>query len=251
LGNIYASENEIIDFPAWLISSAKAFRNHVTATFKGKVFRVTMGQVHKEWEKWNPLLNLTNYILTDVWNQLESKQWYTIDQWAINKGRESLYADRIHYDGLLTDATLQVFLNILCPQQGIPVVFPINLPSTTEIVGKFLVIKTGERFVVDTEGYLHQFENRSLCFQTLKNLGFLNITHDVVSLLPKSSKVVEVCKNSSLIQPFHDKGVYIMSNNKMEKFANSHVFKSQGYDFENVVQIPQWEFRLLPSLSFV
>lgn len=245
LGNIYSSESEIIDFPAWLISSAKAFRNHVTATFKGEVVRVTMGQVHKDLETLNPLVNLTNYILTDVWNQENSKEWYTIDQWAINKGRESLYADRIHYGGLLTDATLQVFLNILCPQRGIPVVFPIDLPSTTEIVGKSLVINSGENFVVDTEGYLHQFENKSLCFQTLKILGSLNITRDVVRLLPKGSKVVEVCKNSSLIQPFFDKSVYLLSNNKLQKFANSRVFKSQGYDFVDVVKIPQWEFRLL------
>jgi hypothetical protein len=137
-------------------------------------------------------------------------------------------------------------LNILCPQRGIPVALPIDLPSTTEIAGKLLVVDTGDRFVVDTEGFLHQFGNNSFCFQTLKNLGTLDITHNVMRLLPKSSKVVAVCKNSSLIQPFHDKYVYIMSNNRMERFANRHAFISQGHDFENVVKIPQKEFLLLP-----
>jgi hypothetical protein len=38
LGMKYAAKCKIIDYPAWLASSAKAFRDHITVAFKGRYF---------------------------------------------------------------------------------------------------------------------------------------------------------------------------------------------------------------------
>lgn len=47
LGMKYATRSKFIDYPSWLVSSAKGFRDHVAATFKGKIFRITLSEVHK------------------------------------------------------------------------------------------------------------------------------------------------------------------------------------------------------------
>lgn len=47
LGMKYAARSNIIDYPSWLVSSAKAFRDHIAATFKGEIFRITLSEVHK------------------------------------------------------------------------------------------------------------------------------------------------------------------------------------------------------------
>ena len=48
----------------------------------------------------------------------EDQMWYTIDQWAINKGRNHLYNDDIHFVGPLNSATVHQVLNMLCPGGG-------------------------------------------------------------------------------------------------------------------------------------
>ena len=44
--------------------------------------------------------------------------WYTLDQWEINKGRQRLYNDHVHFVGPLTFAALTQMLNIVCPNGG-------------------------------------------------------------------------------------------------------------------------------------
>lgn len=171
------------DMRAWLTASAVNFKSHLTAVFKGKVFRVTMAAANKNgnlccqdnisilelciaiYENLNvgrvaslsPKLLETNRVLAQLW-QTESvdpsEMWYHIDQWAINEGRDELYNDHIHFNGPLTQATLQQMLNELCPGRGNTTI-PNKWPRP-DLDGSILKLKD-EYFLVDKEGYLRGF----------------------------------------------------------------------------------------------
>lgn len=110
-----------IDYEKWLRHSAAAFRGHLSATFKGQVFRFTNAEYnqHAEWGHKSYRLALVNNVLAEEWAPDSSDMpWYTIDQWAINKRHNDLYNDRIHFNGVLTHALLTQMLNELCPGGG-------------------------------------------------------------------------------------------------------------------------------------
>ena len=111
----------IVDGQSWLRSSAAAFRGHLAATFRGHVFRVTNSQTRTTAKHLTPYLLQIDEMLWELWqpgSEPEAQRWYTIDQWAINRGRDHLYNDHVHWVGPLTSATLHQMLNILCPGGG-------------------------------------------------------------------------------------------------------------------------------------
>lgn len=110
-----------VDFEHWLVASAGAFRAHLSAAFKGQVFRITHAEFNPTGmdASRTPGLQRVNDLLWQVWQPgAEEKPWYTIDQWPINHGRHSLYDDDIHYNGPLTHASMHQVLNELCPGGG-------------------------------------------------------------------------------------------------------------------------------------
>jgi hypothetical protein len=80
--------------------------------------------------------------------------WYTIDQWAINEGRDHLYNDHIHYSGKLTHATLFQVLNMICPQFGIDRDFMEAHANRIIYTGAYDHYNI---YFADNGGYLHKF----------------------------------------------------------------------------------------------
>lgn len=156
MGMAYDINNGKIDERAWLRSSASAFRRHITATFPGKVFRVTNSQTLKHVQHMTPSLLEMDQMLWELWrpgSEPDEEQWYTIDQWSINRGRDDLYNDHVHWVGPLTQATLHQVLNLLCPGEGIEEV--LQWPRL-DLIGKMLVHEDSARgkqyFVADSRG---------------------------------------------------------------------------------------------------
>jgi hypothetical protein len=57
--------------------------------------------------------------------------------------------------------------------------------------------------------------------------------------------IKKLCRKLSLIQQVNDKLAYILADGKLQKFQNRHDFVSQGYDYENIIKVPDWKFELL------
>jgi hypothetical protein len=115
------SKSPGVDYKAWMLSQAAAFKGHLAATFKGQVFRVTHGEFmsNSNLAPRTPNLQRTNDLLWEVWQPDNSElPWYTIDQWPINQNRHHLYDDAVHFNGPLTHAMLHQVLNELCPGGG-------------------------------------------------------------------------------------------------------------------------------------
>lgn len=145
----------------WLVDSATHFHDYIRKAFRGDhVFQITLSQIHREWEPHSHDHYDTNVELYKIWKDIfipvpsSSKhlhhplqEWFLIDQWAINEGREFLYNDRIHFAGPLTDASLQQIMNSMCPGEGIDLSFPSTLPLTTDIVGKLLFVSKSDETI--------------------------------------------------------------------------------------------------------
>ncbi len=92
---------------AWLQSSASAFRSHISAVFPGNVFRLNNAHVGKKYAQNQECVDEVNQILNELWfTGSESNPWYSIDQRAINEGRDHYYNDALHFVGPLTLASL-------------------------------------------------------------------------------------------------------------------------------------------------
>ena len=117
--------SKYIDLDRWLTDSAIAFRENIyNSQFKGTIFRVTMSAFSKNDNlKFNPVIIHNNKLLWNLWNTDNNytKEWYTIDQYAINHGRYHSYSDAVHFPGVLTYATLYQIMNTVCPNHGVDV----------------------------------------------------------------------------------------------------------------------------------
>ena len=113
-----------IDTERWMLESVPTFLDALCTTFPGHVFRFTMAQLFAR----NLAVKGVRGVPYEdaLWRQHFSPDaasaaktcaagMHTIDQAAINAGRNHLYNDGIHYQGLLTHATLQQLFNTLCP----------------------------------------------------------------------------------------------------------------------------------------
>lgn len=297
VGYSYAVPTSIIDNQAWIADAAKHFHENIRRTFRGKhVFQIAMGQMHNDWEYRSHTHYEANARLFDAWKDAfahspvtpkhphsespAQQEWFIIDQWAINEGRNFLYNDRIHFAGPLTDASLQQIMNSLCPGRGKPVAFPVALPTSPELVGKLVLVTkineegggvTSERgvfkrldgvnmpvgwterskyeyFTVNPAGYLQKhFNASSRCIDILQHTGVLEISKDVLQLLPlASSEIGDICKERSLFRPSSQKSVYAIKDGHKLAFKNRNDFVSQGFDFGDVVTIDDWLFDLIP-----
>lgn len=266
-----AAKSDFLGFDkrSWLVASAANFRAHIAAVFKGTVFRVTLAQTNKDGTSraMTPKLRETDTVLNKVW-QTEStspdKMWYQVDQWAINKGRDYLYNDHIHFNGPLTLATLHVMLNELCPGQGsshLETPWPKPELRGTVLVPAVTPASTGRSeavYFVDESGYAH------LCHpaptsEAVSSAGkvtlpwylvgrpLLEVASEVIDAISKSPVEIPYMKPEFLLRGSNEKVVYWVKDGKRHPFPGIGVFASHGFDFSDVIVLDQWLLALIPE----
>jgi hypothetical protein len=281
LGMPYTVIHPLIDTFAWIKSSASAFRSHLTETFPGKVFRTSNAQMLKHVAHSTPLLQeIDHKALWPMWmpgSEKEDRMWYTIDQWAINEGRNHLYNDHVHYNGPLTHAMLHQVLNIVCPNMGLSREFmktlstkiiqvnkshKLNQPQGTGEETKVTetlrkkhepVTSVGEEeqleyYVYDQSSHIHQVASACLEFLIIKDK--IQLSETDISLVEKGSDFPAfLCnkKEKALIRPGSSRIVYLIENLAKHAFTSGQVFSSHGYSFENVQVIEDWAADLIPT----
>jgi len=256
-----AFRNVSVDTRAWLLASAASFRAHVAATFKGQVFRTTLAQLSPlgRVKHMTPLMHNTNKALWSLWAPgSEPAPWYSIDQWAINSGREHLYQDHVHFNGLLTHAMLHQVLNELCPGQGddaVNVSWP-RVDWARHVVTANHKDGTAVWFWIDGDGLRHAIEilpvlnsTDSPSFLLPRYLARFPVIEQPVSDVIKCSAhgtPMPVLADGLLIRSDSDRTVYLLdADNRACAIQNIAVFAAHGWDFGNVRVVSKLIFELL------
>ena len=138
-----------------------------------------------------------NAVFADVFS-MRAPHWLVVDQWSINRGRQLYFNDRIHYEGILTDAGIQQFLNAFCDSQyGTQLDIPENIPTDNEMQGGRLIRVTSkhpnEYYYVDAASELHQLsgDSKSPCIrQYLREDKVVAISESVLKYLPVKSPIL-------------------------------------------------------------
>lgn len=264
----FSETSKVVDLDAWLRDSAVAFRAHITATFRGQAaFFIALSQQHHDWEHRSANLERGNQILAPIFNRTQSTfiQWFTIDQWAINRGRQALYNDRIHFAGKLTDASVQQILNALCPalagsNETSPLV-PDSLPTSDELSSTLVrhINSSSGRpletfFFADSAGQLHQFPSSAAntphpCLAMLQARQTSTLTlGDEITYLEFGSDVQDVCSNRTLVMmPGRDhRSVFAVLGGSRFRFSDLPQLKRMGYKIEQTMRLRAWEHDMLP-----
>jgi len=247
VGMPYAADwsSSSIDYENWLRKSAIAFHQNIKDTFKGTVFRFTSSQTRdtKQWK----LGFLTQYLkdvdtlLWDLWKS--EKEWYEIDQWAINENRDKFYNDHVHFNGPLTFATLHQVLNVMCPGNGISY-------GNTTLSGKVIHHAQGNTssfFLTDNEGCLHKMIGNMSCLQMLKSMKpTLVLTMLEIKKTCKGNDFKDICIDKTLVKG-SSRSVYMIEGSKRREFQNSNIFISMGFEFDQVLSIDDWTLQQIPE----
>lgn len=227
----------------WLLSSASAFRSHLTATFPGTIFRLNKAHVGKKYAHHQGCIDEVNELLDAAWfTGSEGHPWYVIDQRAINEGRDHYYNDALHYVGPLTIASLTQVLNTVCPRLG-----ELDRVHATAFVGSIIRNRANmtELYVVGTAGQLRPAP--SPCGSafvpystTYPNETVLAGPH-VASLLKGPPLPSNFCDKDRLYQLPNERAVYVIGDDhKLHSFLSGTDFLHRGYSFEQIDKIDFW-----------
>lgn len=253
------------DKRAWLISSVLNFKAHIAAVFKGHVFRVTLAPTNKNGNiaHYAPKLKEAERVMAQVL-QTESvepsKMWYTIDQWAINEGRDYLYQDHIHFNGPLTLATLQNMLNELCPGGGNKNM-PNSWPQPRWRDHVTVSPTTGTIYYIDDSGYRHSVQpspdkpissgsgsgsDSNLLPWFLRTKPILRLQDHEIQDIAASDAPVPYIKEDCLVRPNNNKQVYWVKDGKKMGFPNGQIFMAHGFDFSQILVMDPWIVDIIP-----
>ena len=246
-----------LDNKSWLTASAVNFKAHLAATFKGHVFRVTMAQAnpHMNRHHWTDSLREADNILHQLWTPSSVNshdQWYTIDQWAINEGRNHLYDDSLHFNGPLSDATVQQVLNELCPNQGSDKT-PIDW-SKPELNDTIIRVTNPSNdndnlYYISVFGYRHKvLHNDSSIPWYFQDKNTMNMTVNELNTIYKSKIDIPILYNNLVFRYIKDTQVWLLNKDCKcrQRFHNGAAFMNRGFDFDNVVIFPLVLMDLLP-----
>ena len=199
-----------------------------------------------------------------------NNNWYLIDQWSINKQRDHLYNDHVHYVGPLTFATLHQILNIMCPKQGTLYKYSFinelnnkfiyfnknfnknneNLSKNNEILSKNTEINETIYYYIDFHYKIHKINNN--CIKLLN----LNINNEKILINIKQFNEINenslkindfndnLCINGSLIK--HNYKIYQLINDKLEWFAYIDEINERKINQTLLIDVNEWELKLLP-----
>lgn len=236
--------NVSIDMRAWLLASAANFKANLAATFKGQIFRTTLAQLHPTGrvKHMTPLMHNTNQAVWPVWRPSNSsnatRTWYTIDQWAINEGRETtFYNDHVHFNGALTSAMLHQVLNELCPNGGEQrlIAWP-----RVDLRGKVITDGFSLVYYVDPLGMKRIVSaNASSLPPYLASLHHLHMSADELTRI-SSSASIPVLNNGSLVRGDGERTVHLIRGKEISEIYSSAVFFAHGWDFGSVIVVPKF-----------
>lgn len=235
---------------SWLRSSASAFRGHIDATFPGVVFHQSGAQLLYQVAGVTPCMKEVDDILWEIMYPVEydpinpNAQWYTIDQWDINRDRDPYYNDHVHYVGPLTNAMLSQVLNELCPGGGKDVagtlgILSMHVISTSDSTKKYVVHQTG-MFLQEMNP-----DNEYSCFNVWKVSSAspvvrLNDTEIQQYSQGRVSSLLDVCKERTLLRPASGRSVYLVEDGQVKLFNSGDAFIRRGFDFDDVKVIDDW-----------
>ena len=257
--------NVSVETRAWLLASATSFRAHLAASFRGQVFRTSLAQLSPlgRVKHLTPLMHNTNEALWGPWAPgSEPAPWYTIDQWAINAGREHLYQDHVHFNGLLTFAMLHQVLNELCPGRGDfagNISWPRKDWASHVVTADANLGRNGAWFWVDDEGLRHavdmlpQRNASETKNSTLASfLPFYLLRHPVrqvpefeIVRCSAHASAMQALADGQLVRAESERTVYALVGSKACAIQNAAIFAAHGWDFANVIVISSVVFALL------
>lgn len=270
IGQSYASPSRIVDVHAWLRASAKVWRHTVSSSFPGKVFHIVPPELHNDWVYRNEINKELNDIMWQEWGvgHEETKHWVTVDQLAINEGRERLYNDRIHYAGLLTDASVQMMLNHLCPNLGSKVDYFPELPLQRELANRIFYVRNSSAsyYFIDGSLMVHPFTlpytSNISCYH-IKSLW--NVSHNnplshfkfggeidarVIDMLEIGQELPDkLCQQDSLVREAGSRSVYAMIDGELVLITSAQDMIRRKYSFDDVVSIYAWQMTFLELKS--
>lgn len=235
--------NKIIDMRSWIRSSASAFRSHLSATFHGHIFRFTGSQARNHMAHFTPWMKEVDEILWELWrpgSEADSSMWYTIDQWAINRDRDHLYNDHLHFVGPLTAATLYQVLNIVCPGQGNEVLeyYPDRIIQTDDGLHDYLM---------DSNGILHEFVSSKSCLASFQIfLKSDTLLHGIdTTKYERGVDILDVCSNGKLIKG-STRECFLMDDKFRRSFQSLAAFTSRKFSFDDVITVGDWQLSHIP-----
>ena len=250
LGLIYAGLYVYpqIDRLALAHAQAIGFRQNLKELFPGKVFRFTGAQVYKHMTPWAaPFYEIELHALWPAWqpgNESKEESWYTIDQWAINKNRDHLYADFIHYPGALTRALIYQILSLQCPGMGV------RSEDYPSIVGSLVKVTNdgpdsqhtaNPFYLIDNELWLRPIPNSCVPFYVGKNKDEI-IEIDLTNDLYKVGKgfPISECTNNMYLVTSSEMDVYELTLHG-KQFLDSFTRK------DIATEVPEWVLTAIPS----
>mmetsp|Transcript_11682 Transcript_11682/g.12599 ORF Transcript_11682/g.12599 Transcript_11682/m.12599 type:complete len:491 (+) Transcript_11682:114-1586(+) len=273
----YAVQSDMIDFTSWLSASAASFRANLMAVFPGKIFRFTSAQMYKHLTPLTDIVHRFDHeVLWPLWapgSEPEEKQWYTIDQWAINKDRHRFYNDHIHFNGPLTHAMLHQVLNLLCPDIGARIETFFHLQDKIIVINRsktktkkdhhdrhhhYYLRHTrrlldenntsnaieqedsSEYYIFDKKGKLHSIT--STCLPYIKIKSKVELSEVDLQEFEKFDPFPDVlCRADVLIRPANTREIFLMGNDYLlHPFANFNAFVSRGYDVDQVKVVDEF-----------
>lgn len=267
VGTSYSVPSDVIDMAAWLRSSVAAFRANVASTFSGHVFRQSSAQFLGYLQARTELMRAADKAIWELMRPASSKEgrmWYTIDQWAINKDRDNLYNDHIHYVGPLSYATVHQMLNTLCPFKGdigslaLHNYMPQQQRNKLGYVDRGLNDGKAARtyIFIDHNGALLDVrtpaETNASCLPLLEAAASQRneqLLHIPLAMYEQNNLNMDIfpefCTEGSLLQATNSRQVFVVSGAEIRGFNDADSFLRRGYDFNAVHRVAPWPLAAL------
>jgi hypothetical protein len=241
--------DKYIDVRSWLISSMVNFRSHIDAVFRGHVFFQTLAQFNKNGRTASstPLMFETNRVMSNIWHLgSQPRNWHTIDQWAINEGRDHLYNDHVHFNGKLESAMLHQVLNSICPGAGDKGNSGEIWPNKT-YANRLVCIGNNNTqcYYGSADGYLQRLEVVPFYLATVAVI-YVPDNSSLAGIM-KTENALPQIKEGSVVKGYTEKTVYLIANETKRSFPNAGVFAKHGFDFDQLTFAPQDLLNLIPN----
>jgi hypothetical protein len=118
-----AAADPTFDFEPWARASMGAWRASLADLWPGRpqdIFRVRVANMLERDERQHRAIAEIPSLNAAMDEAFEGSGWGVVDQWGINKGREDLYEDHVHFPGKLTREALNIIFAAACSGKRAP-----------------------------------------------------------------------------------------------------------------------------------